>query len=347
MKTDARDKIKKQIAEGNMSHIYLLWGEEDYLKEEYANRIQAAVYKGDFPEFNLLVYSENITPGELRSVFETYPMMSDTKFILIKDSGIFAASGKEERNSEEWKSLFSDIPDYVYAVFLEKNADKRTALYKAVNKNHTAAQFEHLGTGELAEWTVRKMTRNKRSIKKEDALYIVLLCSNDLMMINSECDKLISYTSETVTRSDIDRLVSKSADIRVFDITDAIIEGDTAKALAVLDDLSVQNTPVFQILYLLSGCFDKMLQCRLMLEESFSLKEISAKLDLHEYIVKKYISGAKKFSIDFLENMLMRTAEIDFNIKLGQTGDRFALEEYVIAGLRNFRPLRTNERKDP
>lgn len=343
MKTDVRDMIKRQIAENNVSHLYLLYGEDDFLKREYAKRIQDAVYKGDFPEFNLMEFSENILPAEARSVFETYPMMSDTKFILIKDSGIF--SGKAP-SADEWKSVFSDIPDYVYAVFLEKNVDKRSALYKAVNKNHTAAEFAHLKPGDLAVWIIRKMQRGKRSIKKEDALFLALLCSNDLMTINSECDKLISYTSETVTRGDIDRLVPRSADIRVFDITDAITEGDTAKALAVLDDLSAQNTPVFQILYLLSGCFDKMLQCRLMLEESFSLKEIAERLSLHEFITKKYISGAKNFSTDFLESMLIRVAEIDFNIKQGNAADRFALEEYVLSGLYNFKPLKTAARKD-
>lgn len=341
MKKDAANIITKQIADNNMSHIYLLYGEEEYLKEEFAEKIQKAVFCGEFPEFNSLVFSENINADEIRSAFETYPMMSDTKFILIKDSGIFRpASSGEASGSDIWKSVFSDIPDYIYAVFLEKNVDKRSSLYKMISKNHTAAEFNRMNSGDLAVWIVRKMLKNKRSIKKEDALYISILCSDNLMIINSECDKLINYTSENISRQDIDRLVSKSADIRIFDITDAIIEGDSEKALSVLEDLNTQNIPVFQILYLLSGCFDKMLRCRLMLEDAFSIKDIASKLALPEFIIKKYISGAKHFSNDFLENMVIRTAEVDFEIKQGRINDRFALEEYVISGLHSFKSIK-------
>ncbi|MCH5184786.1 MAG: DNA polymerase III subunit delta [Oscillospiraceae bacterium] len=337
MKKDSRNIIKQQIADKNMSHIYLLFGEEDFLKDEYAARIKKAVYGGDFPEFNSIVLPENAGIAETDSAFETCPMMSDTKFILIKDSGIFSAPKLPDEIREFWKKRLADVPEYTYAVFVERNADKRGTLYKTVSKNHTAAEFPRMNSGELTAWTERKMLTNKRMIKKEDALYICALCSNNLMLINSECDKLISYTSETVSRGDIDRVVSKSPEIRIFDITDGIIEGDPKKVLQTLDDLNTQNTSALQILYILSGTFDKMLQCRLMLEDAYSVGETAAALSLPEFIAKKYISGAKRFDTDFLESMIIRTAETDLSIKQGRMSDRAALDRYVIEGLRSFK----------
>ena len=114
------------------------------------------------------------------------------------------------------------------------------------------------------------------------------------------------------------------------------MEGDTDKVLRTLYDLNSQNTSAFQILYILSGAFDKMLQCRLMLDMSYSVRAVAEKLSLPEFIAKKYIAGADRFSVDFLESMIINTAFTDFAIKQGQRSERSALEDYVISALRQF-----------
>ena len=212
-KISAQSIIKQQIADKKMSHVYLLFGEEEFLKDEYASRIQKELCGGDSLGLNTLIYSENINTAEINDAFETYPMLADTKFILIKDSNIFAPSKNGEEKavlSDFWKKRLSDVPPYIYIVFLEKNVDKRSSLYKLINKQYTAAEFSRMTSRDLTTWIERKMLKNGRKISKEDALYITVLCSDNLMVINSECDKLINYTNDTLHRDDIDRIVSKS-----------------------------------------------------------------------------------------------------------------------------------------
>lgn len=319
-----------------MSHLYLLFGEEDFLKDEYTRRIQKAVYDNEFPEFNYITFTENIDTAEINNAFETYPMMSESKYIFIKDSNIFASSKKsEDGNSSKdfWKNRLSDIPDYVYVVFSEKNVDKRSALYKQVNKDYTAVEFSRMQNGDLTTWIERRFLKAERKIAKEDALYIALLCSGNMMVIDKECDKLIHYTKDVVHRDDIDKVVSKSLELHIFDITDGIMEGNSEKVMEVLNDLNTQKVSAFQTLYLLLGTFDKMLQCKLMLADYYPVKQIAEQLKIPEFITKKYISGAENFSAEFLEDMIIRIAEIDLSIKQGKINERVAFENYVLDGI--------------
>ena len=45
-------KLKKQLKEGILAPLYVFYGEEDYLREMYVNRVKDCVPDGGFPDFN-------------------------------------------------------------------------------------------------------------------------------------------------------------------------------------------------------------------------------------------------------------------------------------------------------
>lgn len=45
-------KLKKQLKEGVLAPLYVFYGEEDYLREMYVNRVKDCVPDGGFPDFN-------------------------------------------------------------------------------------------------------------------------------------------------------------------------------------------------------------------------------------------------------------------------------------------------------
>ena len=43
-------KLKKQLKEGILAPLYVFYGEEDYLREMYVNRVKDCVPDGGFPD---------------------------------------------------------------------------------------------------------------------------------------------------------------------------------------------------------------------------------------------------------------------------------------------------------
>ena len=81
--------IDADIKAGSFQPVYLLYGEEAYLKNQYKKKLQQALSReGD--TMNAAYYEgKNINPGEIIDLAETLPFFAEHRLILIENSGIF------------------------------------------------------------------------------------------------------------------------------------------------------------------------------------------------------------------------------------------------------------------
>ena len=333
-KNDDLLKLKKQLKDGNLSPLYVFYGEEDFLRDMYVKRVTDCVPDGGFPEFNHIKLDGADVPfSEYDDAWESFPMMTDKKLIHIKDSGIFSSKRttggpSTEEKKEFWTEKFKRIADDTVVVFDESGVDKRSALYKAAAKAGTVVEFSYLSDADLVTWVVKQCLNAKKRMSKENAYYLITLCDPGLNNINNELQKLLDFCGEEIYKSDIDRVVSKSMQVIVFELTDAIMAGNTGKAMATLTDLKTVRENAFTLLYLMFSTFEKMLHVKVM--QGAAQGEIAAELGVAPFIARKYIDGARGFSERSLVWMVRRVAEIDLAIKEGRVEDWAALEQYVM-----------------
>jgi len=319
-------ELKKQLADNDIKQVYLFWGEERFLMDTYLERIAGKVPDGGLPEFNRLTVTEaKNSIGEIMDFLETYPMMSEKKLLIMRDTGIFKNASEEVK--EFWTKQLENIPEFAVIVFAESEIDKRGVIYKAVEKAGFVLEFAYLSPVDTVTWAERQILNAKKKIKKDNAEYLVEICGEGLGNLNNEVKKFIDFCEEEVTRSDIDRLVSKSINTKVFEMTDAIMEHNADKALGILSDMKTVKESAFKILYILFGTFDKMLQANLMQQDGESADVIAKKLKVPPFIARKYMK--RSFREDFLTDCVVKIAEIDYAIKEGKTDEWTALETFV------------------
>ena len=164
-------------------------------------------------------------------------------------------------------------------------------------------------------------------MSKENAYYLVTLCDPGLGNINNELKKLLDFCAEEIYKSDIDRVVSKSMQVIVFELTDAIMTGNVNKAFSTLNGLKTVKESAFNVMYLMLSSFEKMLRAKVM--EYASQGEIASELGVAPFVARKYIESARGFSEDSLVWMVRRVAELDLAIKEGRVDEWTALEQYV------------------
>lgn len=334
-KSGALPELKRQIKEKTLKPLYLFYGDETYLKELYTSRIAEQIPDGGFPEFNHIKLEGSAVPfSDYDDAWESFPMMTDRKLILIKDSGIFKLrKSKDDLHStdelkEFWTEKFKRISEDTVVIFDETNVDKRSALYKAASKAGAVIEFDYLSEADLVTWVVKQCLDSKKKISKDTAYYLITRCDPGLNNINNELQKLLTFCDEEIYKSDIDRVVSKSLQVITFELSDAIMAHDVQKAMTVLNDLKTVKENAFTIMYLLFSNFDKMLHVKLL--GNAATGEIAAKIGAAPFIARKYIESSRGFSEDALTRMVIRVPEIDLAIKEGKTDDWTALEQYVI-----------------
>lgn len=322
-------ELKKQIKSGDINGIYLLYGQEVFIKDSYVKKITELIDDGGMPDFNKIVFDgEKADIAEIDDAIESFPMMCEKKLVLIKDSKIFSKAKEEIK--QYWINRLDSIPDYVVLVFDEKEIDKRSALLKKVSKIGALVEFEIMNENDTVTWVERQVLNSGKKIDKGVAQYFVSVCDEGLSNVKNELDKLLNYCDKQIGKSDVDKIVSKAVGVRVFELTNHIMAKNADGAIKILTDLKTVKEPAFKLLYLLSGTFDKMLRCSLLLAEGNSYQDIAAKIKVAPFIAQKYANSARGFGENYLVDRIIAAANIDLEIKNGQIGDWEALEFYVI-----------------
>jgi DNA polymerase-3 subunit delta len=146
-----------------------------------------------------------------------------------------------------------------------------------------------------------------------------------------ELTKLLTYVNfaRPVTLLDVDQVSIVSAQGNVFELVDALGQGNGRKAQHVLHQL-LEEEEAFELWGMVIRQFRLLLQARELLDGSASIPEVQKALGLHEFVAQKAASQAKRFSLSALESIYHKLLEIDEGAKTSQVPLDLALDMLVV-----------------
>lgn len=333
---DLKKMLKSGAVEGN---IFLLFGEEVFLKEHYLKQLTELLKPDMMEELNVFRFSGKSYPlAAVDEAIESLPVFAERKLILFSDSGIFKPDGRSGATAEYrsyWEKRIKDVPEYVSLVFSENEIDKRSALYKYVAKNHTAAEFTYLKENEMINWTVGLFRTLGKTISPFDAKYLVEITDSGMLAVKREAEKLAAYVQEgvSVSRKDIDRLVTPSVENKVFDMIDALIGKNADAALAGLADLFAVKEDANRILGAIIYNVDKLINTKLLAAQGADKGEIMSKLKIAPFQAGKYLRDCNKYRLEELTALLKRCVTTDSYLKSNSMDNNTLLELLLFESL--------------
>lgn len=314
------DNIKNRA----FKRCYLLFGEEPFMIRHYKNALKNAVL-GNGDKMNLSTFTGKVTDiNSIIEIAETLPFFTDYRCILIENSGLFSSAN-------ELSEYIDKIPESTVIIFAEAEVDKRTKLYKAVNKQGLAVEFEVQKESDLVNVIIKKFAADKIQISSDLARYFVTRIGTSMDELFSEADKLISYVYEkrTVTKEDIDNVCARQLSDKIFDIMDYMGRKDRENAIGYyLDLIGLQESPV-KILSLINNHFTRLYNVKNLAAEGKS-GEIASLLKLPPFFVKKYIDQANNFSFEKLKDALEYGIFAVNAIKTGEMNEYIAVESMIV-----------------
>lgn len=316
--------LNEHIKTHSFKRCYLLYGTEPYMIRYYKNALKNAVL-GLGDKMNLSTFSGKITDiNIIIEIAETLPFFSNYRCILIENSGLFSSAN-------ELSEYISKIPESTVIIFAENDVDKRTKLYKAVDKTGYVEEFKIQQESDLVNTIIKKFAKDKIIINYELSKYFVNRIGASMDELYSEADKLISYLYEkrTVTKEDIDNVCERQLSDKIFDIMDYMGRKDRENAIGFyLDLIGLQESPV-KILSLINTHFIKLYNAKQLVSEGNS-REMAALLKIPPFSVKKYIEQANNFSTETLKAAIEYGSFIDNSIKTGEMNECIAVESMII-----------------
>jgi DNA polymerase-3 subunit delta len=320
-------KLAEEIKNNKISDLYLFYGEEGYLKRQYLNLIEKALFEGEKDMMNYDTFEgKSCDVTKIADALKTMPFMKERRLIAVKDSRLFINGRKND--SQYILEELKDIPESTVIVFIEDEVDKRSALYKFVNKEGKAVEFKFLKEAELTGWVVRRFMKLNIGMNQGTAAYFIRSVSPNMEPMEREIEKLSNYVEKNVTKADIDTICTKSIESRIFDLTGAIGMKNTAKALEIYSNLMLLKESPIMVLSMLARQFRIILQVKEY--RGLSSQEIGTELSLHSFVVSEAMKQGEKFSRETLISALKECLETDVAIKTGRMGDKLGVEMLIV-----------------
>ena len=331
------DEFKKYLKSDNINkNIFLLYGEEVFLKNHGKKDLLSRISPEGMSEFNIFTYDgKKYDLVSVKEAIEALPVFSDTKLIVFNNSGIFQLTGKEAATKEYrefWEKIIDEIPQEVYIVFDEEKVDKRSGLYKKLQKKDSVVEFSYLSEEKMISWTVALFKAMGKIISPNEAKYLIEITQDGMTSVKREAEKISAYTQgkTSVTRQDINDVTVPVVENRVFDMVDAILSKNAPLALKMLNDLLILKEDETRILGAISSNADKLLTVKLMHDDKADKTVIASKTKIAPFIVSKYISLSSKYKAGDLKDLLSKCVEMDRMFKLTR-GDKAVILQTFIA----------------
>ena len=308
-----------------MDSLYLLYGQETYLLEDFIKKIKKSFDK--LVEGINYIKIDETNINQLISNIETPCFGFDRKLIMVKEANIFKKEGK--RKNTATSAISDKIAEYIsnnidnvkqdnVIVFIETEVEKNK-LFKVIEEFGKVVNFEPEKLPSLIKRIRAISSAYKVEISDYDAQYLVECCGTNLQDIINELRKLIEYAGQggKITKQDIDSLTIKQIDSVIFDLTDNLGKKDIKKAMDVFYNLIYQKEPVQRILITLYNHFKKLYFVKCCLSNNENIAE-SLKLKPNQtFLVNKYRTQSGYFQELELRKILEELSDLDYNYKIG------------------------------
>lgn len=319
-------QIISDIEKHEFKSVYLIYGEEAYLKDQIKDRLVAALSRPD-DTLNYSVFSgRSIDVKELISLADTLPFLAEKRLIVVKDSGFF------KKADDTLTDYIKKVPAETVIVFVENEVDKRGKMYKAVNSAGYAAEMTTPAEAELKKWIAVQFKKEGKLVRGSTVQKLMTRVGTDMQTLKSEIDKLVSYVGsrDTIEDEDIDAICIVHMSNNVFALVNAISEGRQKAAMDLYYEMVLAKEPPMKILFLIAKEFNTLLEVKALAAQSFDNKTIAAKTGRQAWLMGKYRTLASMFTAAYLKGAIQDSIEMEEAVKSGKITDRLSVELLII-----------------
>lgn len=330
-KLNYRAELQRLKTDGPQ-RLYLLWGPEDYLREQYLAQLKAlclpegedsfSYHRLDGPEIDL---------QELVSAIDAMPFLTDRSFVEVRDADL-----NKLKDGEELLKLLSDIPDYCTVAFVQGvqfEPDGRLKLTRGLREIAVELKFTQQSQGALVDWISRRFAAAGKRIELEAAQRLIFISGDLMNRLIPEIEKVAAYAkSDVVSVADVEAVANHIPEAVVFTMTDHIARKEYNAALAVLSELLAdKNNEPIAVLAVIGGQMRRLYAARLAADRQLGTSFVMDVCNLRsDYIASRLIASSRGFTLERLADAVKLCAEADYQMKSSGTDDVTLLKEVVL-----------------
>lgn len=331
-------EVTKQVQQGEIAPIYVLYGSQKFLMDQFIEKLSKQVIEESVMDFNYETFDLNEDPIESAvEAAETLPFMGEKRLIVASPAhfltGVKGSNKIQHDIAALERYLESPVDFSVLVLIVEQDKlDERKKVVKDLKKRAVMCACTSLGVQQLHPWLQERASIYHVQIEEDAAGLLCQFVGDNLQLLSKEIEKMAQYVgrSGVITPSVVHDLISKTIEQDVFALVDDVVHARIAKAFYSLQELVKRNEEPIKILFLLARQFRIIYKAKELDRVGYSGGEMARQIGVHPYVCKLAVQQGKRFSEEKLIRILDQLAEIDYNIKIGKLDKVLALELFLL-----------------
>ena len=232
------DALLRSIKKGGPSFdpVYLLYGDEDVLKDEAIRELVDAVV-GSSRDFNLDVrFAADLTPESFHALVNTPPMLADRRAVVIR--GLEQLGKRKTKLRDELLRYLGSPNPTTLLVLVVAAGEERDA---EIAETCTSVELTSLAAERVPRWLQHRATTLGIALDPAAAELLLKAVGNDLSTLSRELEKLASLGGgRSITAEDVSALVGVRRGETLFDLVEAALERRGAHAAQLVEPVLEQ-----------------------------------------------------------------------------------------------------------
>lgn len=335
MPTIFEDELRRDISSKRFAPVYLIYGDDSYLKNHYKDTISQKASSGD-PFFNLQKFTADADLQEVFDAVNQFPMMAERKSVVLSDFDF--TQGDFDRLLE----LVSNANDTCVLIvcfdtveFDSKKGNKEKKLISAVEKvGGKCAEINHRSITALVKMLSDGAKKRGCNFGEIACRHLIEISGTDLSTLKNELDKLCAYVGNgDITKDTVDKIALKSVDASVYEYLKQILAGNVSSALTQLDDMFFMRIEPMIILSVTASSYVDIHRAYTANVKGTTKADIAADFKYPKnklFLIDRAVQNLKKFNSAKLRLSLDAIAQADKSLKSFGADPRTILEQLTV-----------------
>ena len=303
-----------QAKQTELLPAYLVVGSDELKARETVSRLRKRLEPG-FEAFNLdeRVAASDMDPGDLLASLNTLPFGSGFRLVIVS-----SADHLPKVVSEAIVGYLNDPNTQVVLCLVAEKLARTTRLYKAIAKMGDKSIID---CSPAKRWDLPKRVMRMaqvRGIRMDEgaASELIARVGESTTMLDRQVGTLteLCRTKGAITRADVERYVTRIAEVKPWDFLDAVCARDAARALELYG--LMQSPSEVALVSMLVGRVRELV-CAQSLVARGQGSSLATTLGKQAWQVKNHARWSRGFARGELGKALEACAECDRSLKSG------------------------------
>jgi DNA polymerase-3 subunit delta len=327
-------QLERHLAE-RLAGVYLVAGDEPLLVGRALTQIRRAARGQGFTERDLHVVERGFRWADLEAAAENLSLFSTRKIVELR----LASPRPGDAGGRSIRALVEQPdPDRLLLLGINAKLDSaasRSAWVKCIEQRGVLVEVWPVDRAQLPRWIGERAAELRLELDGDAAELLADRVEGNLLAADQELRKLAMTSAGTVVdERAVLEAVADSARFDVFRLTDALVEGDAARAFAVLAGLRREGVQPVLVCWALSREITLLARLACAVDRGERLDAAFARAGVwrrRQPVLKRALA---RWDSARLAGLMARAASVDRVIKGGERGRPWeALTGLLLAAL--------------